>query len=415
MRPLPELAESLLSLVLDGDTPLEIECWAPGDGIPFGTSLADTDILIASGRASVGGRSIDVVSHGSGASPLQRSVSAILETAEVIAFHEAGADVRGSVDVMKEATGELVDPRACVLPAREAIEHLPFDETTDVDWARATTLDGRARWIHRPVSFGSRGFYGGTSNGVSAGQSITDALFRATLEIVERDAFFVHWFGRFGAAAATVEDVHAPVLGFLRSKGFDADVYDLTTDLGVAVAGVVLTHDTGPLDLPAGATITGAGAALDPTTAVTKALHECVQTVEKLTLHQAHDVALDEATGPHLRHYLEADRTHVFDFLARGPRIPCTPSTRARSLDDIVAALARQGRELLYRVITPSWLSQTMIEIVEAWIPGLHPLDLAIPARRVVSRRLTAFAERLGMSAADVARRALACPIHPLG
>jgi thiazole/oxazole-forming peptide maturase SagD family component len=401
-----ELAETLLSLVLDRPSPVSIECWAAGDGLPPGTSYAGNDVLIASGVASARGRRRDVASHGTGGSPSQRIISAILEVAERLAFHEVGADRHACFDALREeARCEVVDPRDCVLPTGLAEDSLPFAAGTRVDWARARTIAGRPRWVHRQTSFGARGFYEGTTNGLATGQGTPDAVLRGALEVIERDAVLLHWFGRFGAPRLPAPPSTEPLVDFLRTRGFTVELFDLTTDLGVSVVMSVLAYGAGPLDLPAGAQVVSAGAGFGLAAAAAKALYEAVQTVEHIALHEAHG-SLAKALGPHLRYYLEANRSNECD---RGAPEAVT------TLDALARVLEGHGLELLYRELTPKWLRETPVNVVEVWVPGLHPLELCLPARRVASARLLAFGERAGTKPAVTVARALACPPHPLG
>lgn len=235
--------------------------------------------------------------------------------------------------------------------------------------------------------------------------------------MVERDAVLLHWYGGFGAPRLATPPGAEELVRFLGRSGFSVELYELTTDLGASVVMALLTYSSGALELPAGARIASSGAAFDAATAASKALFEAVQTIENLALHTAHGLSLEDASGPHLLHHI-AGRGAAFTFLDDGPRLPCERCVldegRA-NLDGLAAAFERAGTELVYRVLTPAWLASTPVAVVEVWVPGLQPLDLTLPARRVLSNRLLAFGERAGSDRGALSGRALASAPHPLG
>lgn len=120
----------------------------------------------------------------------------------------------------------------------------PFDESAEIGWAPAVSLDtGAIRYV--PAGF----VYGGyplerehrycvpDSNGCAAGQSVEEAKCHALLELIERDALAIWWYNRVRRPAVRLElfadkRIDGIVTAFA-GLGRAVYVLDITTDLGI--------------------------------------------------------------------------------------------------------------------------------------------------------------------------------------
>lgn len=124
-----------------------------------------------------------------------------------------------------------------------------------LDWVEALSLrDGHTVWfpselaLRRPVA-NRRGRRQSESNGVGAGRTMTDAIYSGLMEVVERDAIGLWWFG--ANAARNIPKTHPLAMNICEfsekvRNGSDRRHWflDLTTDIGIpAVAALSSSID----------------------------------------------------------------------------------------------------------------------------------------------------------------------------
>jgi ribosomal protein S12 methylthiotransferase accessory factor len=157
----------------------------------------------------------------------------------------------------------------------------PFLPSTVIDWSPAWSLSGNA-WRLVPASttyypFPRNRDYmvpAWTTNGLSAGSCLEEAILQGLLEVIERDAFTIWWYNRLIPIGLDIHSFESPdaslMSDMLDCDGWDLHVLDLTSDLGVPVIGAVGINRTDPDRDP----LFGFGANLDPGTALSRALGE---------------------------------------------------------------------------------------------------------------------------------------------
>ncbi|GAB2584721.1 hypothetical protein GCM10027034_16330 [Ramlibacter solisilvae] len=215
-----------------------------------------------------------------------------------------------------------------------------------------------------------------STSGVAAGIRFEDALMRATLELIERDAFVCSWLT--GAAPACVEPDSLPReaqrrIAGLRSEGLDITVLDLANAWCPVLAVFGQSHS-----LPF--TAITAAAAFSPEHALRKALDEA----EGRFGHARHFPAAqpgDNAMRAIERYYRDARTYRRSDFFAQAAL-----STRFRSVgrgcahnwDALQSRLRAEGLRLYAADITPQGAAadqgRTPLHIVRAFVPGLVPI-----------------------------------------
>lgn len=158
---------------------------------------------------------------------------------------EASAAELGELAVDVEST--LLYSEAQYEQRREIAK---FSQESRLDW-RAAFDWGRKRLLHVPAAICHMGYpkradwtEGASSNGCAAGASYADAALRGTLELLERDAASIWWYGRVARPRLDVGEIRRPwtrqMLVYLKSKGLEVRVYDLTHDWEVPVYAAVV-------------------------------------------------------------------------------------------------------------------------------------------------------------------------------
>lgn len=158
----------------------------------------------------------------------------------------------------------------------------PLDPEEPLEWVAATSLrDGALCWIPAGCCFLRyapplpRIVFPNDSIGLAAGITREDAIVRAFLELVERDAVALWWYNRcrrprFDIADPGEERLEA-VRGYLARHGRTLHFLDLTTDLGIPVAAAVSATMRGD------AILFGFAAEFDGAEAIRRAALELVQ------------------------------------------------------------------------------------------------------------------------------------------
>lgn len=161
----------------------------------------------------------------------------------------------------------------------------PYDPHTPLWWTPVWSLTHqRRRWlptawcyreVPRPVD---RRHVIADSNGRAAGNCLEEAILQGFLELVERDAVAIWWYGRQRRPAFDLDALASPYVDALRAHfdGIEWDVWclDVTHDLGLPVC-VALARERAT-----GAWCVGFGCHLEARLAVTRALTELCQLLD---------------------------------------------------------------------------------------------------------------------------------------
>ncbi len=199
---------------------------------------------------------------------------------------------------LHDLEGEVLDPRIFRFYSdrqyqRKGFPYVPFDPNVCHPWVRGRFLgSGLPVWTPALLVFLSISLQAdqlicqGSSNGLAASTGEQDAVWRATMELVERDAFMAAWLtGSAGRKIELDNSLDIPLRGVLKGiEDFGAvvEIYLLSTSAcGSTVLGLALGDGK---EYP-GVTI-GLGTDPDPRVAANKAILELGQ------------------TGPHLRHIM---------------------------------------------------------------------------------------------------------------
>jgi ribosomal protein S12 methylthiotransferase accessory factor len=157
----------------------------------------------------------------------------------------------------------------------------PFEQDGVTFWSPVRSLrDGASRLLPTALCYGGctgdqRVFGTADSIGCAAGDTLEDAILRALLEKIERDALAIWWYSRAHRPALDCSDLPSPrmkrLLAEIRAKQLRLTVMDITTDIDVATYVAVGTDRKGRHPS------FGASANPDPLVAASKAVEEMLQ------------------------------------------------------------------------------------------------------------------------------------------
>lgn len=193
---------------------------------------------------------------------------------------------------LDELGERALDPRACGLygPRTYARDPMvePFDPARPLPWVTGWSLrDDRpvlvpARLVYYSAGTRTDNFVFECSNGCATGGTWEEAVFFGLLELVERDAFLLGWYGDLPLPEIDLDSVGGPgvraVVARAALQGYDVHAFDNRGDLPVpVVTGLAVRRDDGP-----GTLAFAAGASFVPETAVESAVSEILTYIPHL-------------------------------------------------------------------------------------------------------------------------------------
>lgn len=224
------------------------------------------------------------------------------------------------------------------------------------------------------------------STGIAFHPKLHEAIWRGLCEVVERDAVMTMWWLReFASELSFAGDVPASIierLERLEACGFEARVYDITTEIGIPTVFCVLCGDRFPR------LVVGAATRADPADACCKALDEVVSMRIALQGPMArHSSAREEAPlglVEHARLYADERDHPAFDFLLRCERSVLSYHVFARrgrrvpqdfdELAEIAEEFARDDLSVLWANVTSADVAPFGF-VVRVVVPELVPLS----------------------------------------
>lgn len=334
----------------------------------------------------------DLSSSGRAASPTLALVKAEAEIWERIAWSTPGELGRGTIADIDDA----IDPRRLVsYSARQYADprfpHHSFSDRRNYHWRRGVEYRGGKAvsiladcvyaWSSLPARYRRHSYTNATTSGVAAHTDPEQAIRRAALELIERDAFAAAWIR--GKAPTVIEAASLPRsqserIGRLALAGFDVQVLWLEDSL-VPVPAVLVRRNR-----PAFLAVT-ASCELDIEAALSKALDEAEgRTAYCEADRQLPDVrtARDVISIDHINAYFSKPR-HVrhADFLVTGS-VKRTFGSVARDActrwADVERIINKKRMSLLCVDLSPSTAAvhqgRKPLSVMRAFIPGLLPI-----------------------------------------
>lgn len=369
----------------------------------------------AHARALVG----SPVAHGGGGSGARAEEARAAAVGEAVERYSASYADPGELVVAsaRELGPAAVDPARFALftqkqYARPGFPYVPFDRDTRLAWVGGRSLpDGRPAWlpaqlVHLVSYRDEPRIARATSSGLACHGDRDEAVLRALLEVVERDAFMITWNARLSwprldwSGNAELETfVHARV----RPTGLDVRAIDLGAFWDVPCA-LGVARSTVPGDAPLGV---GAAAGATVERAVEKALDEAVRVrtwAHALRVHAARSSDVIRDFDDHVRFYADPVNAPRAAFLdasedsrATGD-VPALPGAPAATIAAICARLDRHSASAYVVDVTSPDVRDAGLTVVRVIAPELCALDVEHDARMLGGRRLYEEPQRLGLA-----------------
>jgi ribosomal protein S12 methylthiotransferase accessory factor len=257
------------------------------------------------------------------------------------------------------------------------------------------------------------------STGLAFHQELHQAIWRGLCEVIERDAVMTLWWLHQPVSEITLggrcPERIADRIERLRSYGFHARLYDITTELDVPTVFCVLLGERFPK------LVVSAASRADPADACAKALDEVVsmRVALQASTHEASHVSEPAAVRlvNHAQLYASNADDPAFDFLLRDehPHLPYALFARRamqeprdmEALSELSRRLAEDGLSVLWAEVTAPEVAELGF-VVRVVVPELVPLSPDDRVRWLGTPRLL---RRAGIETAT--RAAFASYPHP--
>ncbi len=340
-----------------------------------------------------------------------------------------------------ELDGKSFDPRALVLYAEDqypVLRYAPYSDDSTLGWVRGNTVGSEEPvWIPAIgvfLSYNARCHEEFlcpiTSSGLASGQSLEDAVLKASYEVIERDAFMIWWMNRLPARRIDVADHPDPgtreLCSAYRRRGVDIELYLLPADHAVHVF-MALAIDLGAAGP---AVVVGLGAGLDAAAAARGAVIETAQVRPALRIRMRSPEARERLARlladpqqvveleDHDLLYASQVMLPRFDFVRRATlesfEWNAEPVVSAHALAQMDNAMQAIGKEVCYFDVTPADMALLGLYTARAIIPDFQPIHFGAHERRLGGRRLFQLARTLGFRDDDASLSDLNPDPHPL-
>ncbi|MEU0358722.1 TOMM precursor leader peptide-binding protein [Streptomyces cyaneofuscatus] len=351
------------------------------------------------------------------------------------------------VDSYRNLAGQALNPADCGFYAPEtyASDPLvsPFDPDRAIPWVWGHSLrDDRpvlvpARLAHYSAGVDADNFVFECSNGCATGGSSEEAILFGLLELVERDAFLLAWYGRARLTAIDLTTATTPAVRSMLDRaalhGYDVHAFDTRMDLAVpVVTALAVRRDGGH-----GTLSFSAAAGFDPADTVEAALSEVLtyiphlpyQVAERRTELEA--MERDFSKVLHLKDHaqlygLPSMVRHAAEYLEPEAVLPLEEvfadwrplRPRTGDLLDDLRCLRDQLTGAGYDVIAVDQTTPEQhrmgLHTVSTTVPGLLPLDFGWTRQRALRMpRLRTALRAAGRRADDLPEAEIKAVPHP--
>jgi len=293
-----------------------------------------------------------------------------------------------------------------------------FNENSQFGWVKGKSIDGNNIYIPAQLVYFTYIFhidegriYIPISTGAAGGGTMSAALVRAILEVVERDSFMIFYLNKLPGKKLNLESIKNSVvkkiLTILKQYKLELHLIDITTDLNIPTYASLVVDRTG-----IGPAIqVGLKSSLNPIHAIIESIHEALhirnwirQIYEDEYLNyknrSSSNIKTVEDRGiywyrtrmlKHLSFWLNQP-TKDFQYNQSEQKI----EKSGKSLKIILDIFKKHKYDIFYVDITPSLITKDVYKIVKVIIPGLQPLFLHEGYKYLGGDRLNSVPVKLG-------------------
>ncbi|WP_316525568.1 TOMM precursor leader peptide-binding protein [Kitasatospora brasiliensis] len=364
----------------------------------------------------------------------------------------AGTHRRSGAPMLTDSYTNLgpaaLDPRTCGLyePRTYRDDPMldPFDPDRPIPWVQGWSLRDEtpvlvpARLCHYSAGVAADNFVFECSNGCAIGSCLEEAILFGLLELIERDAFLLGWYGNAALPEIDLATGTGPALRAMLDRaallGYDVHAFDNRVDLAVpVVTALAVRRDGGP-----GTLAFAAAAGFDPEDTVESAVSEILTYIPHLpgqVRERPAELAAMAEDFDLVRRLPDHAALFGLPQMARHARSYLEPSAPARPAAELYADWAERcprGSDLRddllfcrdelvnagYDVIVVDQTSPEQrrlgLRTVCTLVPGLLPIDFGWTRQRALGMpRLRTAPRRGGLRATDLADGELRLVPHP--
>lgn len=261
------------------------------------------------------------------------------------------------------------------------------------------------------------------STGLACAPNLASAIYKAILEVIERDAFMITWHNRLSGPLIDLESIDDPfirrLLGLLEGVPVRCQARLLSLDIPVPTILVVFSSTSGRPPH----TVVGLGTDLDPHRALIQALEEVYlgywgmnryalqknnfkpeKNYSNVNIPIQHGYA--HAIWPELRESMEFLLASDTELSIQDLPNAFNASMVA-NVNTLVDHLRGKGLDVIIKDLTTPDIDGVGFKVVRAVIPGLHPLDVNHAYRYLGGKRLYEVPFQMGLSAYPMAEEGL--------
>ncbi|MED9904702.1 MAG: YcaO-like family protein [Lachnospiraceae bacterium] len=167
----------------------------------------------------------------------------------------------GSYLALKKQGEPVINPKELTLNATAEENGLktgfvPYSEDAVYRWMKVMDLaDGSFAYMPEQVLYydsqlvsGEERFIYETSNGCALGGSPEEAAVYALLEVIERDAFLMHWYNRIAPVNLNIRGIKnrnlINVVNYMEQLGYKIKIFDITMESGIPAVWAAAVDET---------------------------------------------------------------------------------------------------------------------------------------------------------------------------
>lgn len=288
---------------------------------------------------------LPIFSAGKGLDKEQARMSAMGEGIEryVASMQKDIPKVTGSFAHLQQ---KALDPKSLGYPMVSDIPYIhPYSATRDYEWISGKRLSDNqdvlipANLVFFPYDAKAKEmiFSVETTNGLSGGSSLSEAIIQGIFEVIERDAYWYTMRTNQCFPDISLSNTLQQYMRLFAAKGYKIYLKDLTNDLGIPVAHAVLENmtDAGP------AFARGSGSSFSLAQAAIRAITESYQVFQDMGIYfnNLTDKA-KELDSPHYRWCFAQNRTAIQHLMeTKAPTIYAAKTIDTQSSKKMVQTL----------------------------------------------------------------------------